>query len=210
MPLICPTITAYDLDDYNRQLSSVMALSKRIHIDIMDNIFTSVNSVNLSDLNFPKAEYKIDLHLMLSSPMEYITKLIELKPNLVIVHSEANVPWLEFCNKLHDHGILAGLSLLSETSVSSVRDIINNFDHVLIFSGFLGHFGGQADLKLLDKVTELKQYFPKIEVGWDGGINDVNINVLAQAGVDVLDVGSFISQAVNPVSAYGKLKTIIQ
>jgi pentose-5-phosphate-3-epimerase len=69
----------------------------------------------------------------------------------------------------------------------------------------LGHFGGQADTHLLTKVLRLKRLKRSLEVGWDGGINNQNVAVLAASGVDVLNAGGYIQHAENPENAYDTL-----
>ncbi|MGH7237825.1 MAG: hypothetical protein ACREGF_04790, partial [Candidatus Saccharimonadales bacterium] len=81
-------------------------------------------------------------------------------------------------------------------------------DHVLVFSGHLGNFGGHADLKLLDKVKQIKAAQPRLEIGWDGGVNDRNAAKLAEAGVQVLNAGGYLHGAKNPAEAYQKLKDL--
>jgi pentose-5-phosphate-3-epimerase len=76
---------------------------------------------------------------------------------------------------------------------------------VLIFSGNLGHFGGHANLKLLDKVTKLKELKPTLEIGWDGGVSDHNAKQLADGGVDVLNAGGYL-HGHDPAKAYATLK----
>jgi ribulose-phosphate 3-epimerase len=114
---------------------------------------------------------------------------------------------MHFAAELHKEGVKAGLSVLPETSIDSVEQIINSFDHLLIFAGHLGHFGGKADLSLLSKVAEAKEHHPELEIGWDGGVNDTNARQLAEGGVDVLNVGGFLQSADNPAGAYVKLKS---
>jgi ribulose-phosphate 3-epimerase len=75
---------------------------------------------------------------------------------------------------------------------------------VLIFSGKLGHFGGHADLDLLDKVRQLKEIKPTLEIGWDGGVNDQNAAELAHGGIDVLNAGGYL-HGKDPAAAYAKL-----
>jgi ribulose-phosphate 3-epimerase len=115
-----------------------------------------------------------------------------------------------FAARLHVEGIRAGLAILPGTSVESVEQIINSFDHLLIFSGDLGHFGGKADLSLLAKAQEAKEHHPDLEIGWDGGVNDQNAKQIADGGIDVLNVGGFIQNATNSEEAYGKLLREIQ
>jgi pentose-5-phosphate-3-epimerase len=103
-----------------------------------------------------------------------------------------------------------GLALLPETNPEHVLDELEYLDHVLIFSGNLGHFGGAADLTLLRKVDKLKRYKPSLEIGWDGGANLDTVKQLSDGGVDVINVGGFIQLSENPKSAFEQLTSLIQ
>ena len=48
---------------------------------------------------------------------------------------------------------------------------------------------------------------PDIEIGWDGGANLSNVRALAHAGIDVINVGSAITQATDPAAMYQSLLT---
>lgn len=207
MSIICPTVTAYDTHAYREQMERVEPFAGRIHIDLMDGDFAPTKSPSLSQIWLPKAT--ADIHLMYRRPMNYLEQLVELKPNLVIIHAEADVDHAHFATHLRENGIKAGLALLQDTAVDSIADLMPCFDHVLVFSGDLGHHGGTADLKLLDKVKEVKDKFPSAEISWDGGINDQNAKQLVEVGVDILNVGGFIQQAPDAEQAYKRLEKII-
>jgi len=80
----------------------------------------------------------------------------------------------------------------------------------LIFSGDLGHYGGQADLALLSKARILKRMKPQLEIGWDGGINNSNAAQLISGGVEVLNAGSFLEKAAVIGEAYASLEKTVQ
>ena len=124
---------------------------------------------------------------------------------MVIVHAEAHVHHMHFVAELHKAGIEAGLAVLPETPTENIEQIMHSFEHVLIFSGNLGHHGGVADLGLLEKVKQISLHHPEVEIGWDGGINDQNAKLLVDGGVDVLNVGGFIQSAQDPKSSYSVL-----
>jgi pentose-5-phosphate-3-epimerase len=100
--------------------------------------------------------------------------------------------------------------LLPGTEPQRIEPALKDLDHVLIFSGDLGNFGGHADLSLLEKVEFIKNKAPDIEVGWDGGINLMNVSELVTGGVDVLNVGGFIQKANDPQKAYSDLMRIVE
>ncbi len=207
MAVICPTVTAYDSDEYRAQVNRLMPFAERIHIDLMDGEFAPTQSPPLAQIWLPG--HKVcDIHLMYHNPMEYLAQLIKLRPNMVVIHNEASVHHMHFAAELHKEGIKAGLALLSDTPVEYAEQIMHSFDHVLIFSGNLGHHGGTADLELLEKVQQVRLLHPEAEIGWDGGINDQNAAQLIEAGVDVLNAGGYIQKASDPVAAYATLKAL--
>lgn len=206
MALICPTVTAYDEYEYNEQLKCLKGFASRVHIDLMDGVFAPTKSPDLNHIWWPH-ELSADIHVMYQQPMDYIDQLIALKPRLVIIHNEADVHHMDFAARLHAAGIEAGLAILRDTPVEWAYQIMHSFDHVLIFSGNLGLNGGTADLGCLDKVAKVKQHHPEAEIGWDGGINALNAALLADGGVDVLNVGGYIKNSQNPAQAFAELNS---
>lgn len=201
---ICPTILAGNVDDYRVQMERVAGFVHRVHIDLADGIFAPTKTIDLDKVWWPGG-VRADLHVMYKQPFEHLKMYVNLGPQMVIVHAEADGDFISFADALHAHGMEVGVALKPETFVDTIRPALDFIDHVLIFSGNLGHFGGHADTHLLTKALQIKQLQPRIEIGWDGGINDKNARILAAGGVDVLNVGGFIQHAADPQAAYGML-----
>jgi len=211
MSTICPTVTCQseDLQEYRTQMERVENLSDRIQVDLMDGEFAPTKSPSIDKIWFPEGK-QIDLHLMYQHPADVLNDVLELHPSMLIVHQEAHVDIATLASALRVGGIKVGLAILPETPVSDCLDELEHVDHVLIFSGVLGHFGGKADLNLLKKVNQLKKYKPSLEIGWDGGVNTDNVQELTDGGVDVLNVGGFIQEATDPKAAYQQLCNLLQ
>lgn len=208
MTVICPTVTAYDPHEYRDQMERIQPFARRVHIDLMDGRFAPTKSPGLNHVWWPD-NVSADIHLMYARPLPQLPMLVRLRPNMVIIHAEAEVDHANFAAGLHKVGIRAGLALLQDTSVESVKGIVKSFDHVLIFSGHLGYHGGQANLSLTRKIPEIRALRSDVEIGWDGGVNDQNAGRLAGADVDVLDVGGYISDAKDPALAYRDLQSAL-
>lgn len=204
---ICPTVTTDDIDIYRKQIEQSATYATRIHIDLADGVFTRKLTA-VEDVWWP-AGMRADLHIMFQEPFQHIPAILALGPQLVIVHAEADGDFFAFAREMHRHGIEAGVSILQKTPVEAIVPALEFVDHVLIFSGDLGHFGGKADLSLLDKVKQLKQLKPQLEIGWDGGANDENALALAQGGVDVINCGGYL-HGDNPAEAYQRITAIVQ
>lgn len=201
---ICPTITAENPHIYREQMERVSQFATRVHIDLSDGSLAPNRLVDLDKIWWPGG-VRADLHAMLANPFDHVELYRVLSPQLVIVHAEAKGNFGLFADTMHRHGIETGVALLPDTDVELIVPGLDMIDHVMIFSGKLGYFGGEADLGLLAKVRRLRELKPTLEIGWDGGITDRNAKELAVGGVDVLNVGGFIHRSQNPAEAYETL-----
>ncbi len=205
MTVVAPCVLAHSQADFDAQIQRVQSFAKRIHFDFVDGDLAPGTGVPLARLKLPK-HCQADLHLMYRYPTRHMRAIVALRPHLVIVHAEASGDFITFARILRKLGIKVGVALLPETPAAIIAEALRYIDHVMIFSGTLGHFGGRADLDLLVKAQALKHLKPSLEIGWDGGVNDHNAHLLAAGGVDVLNVGGFIQKASKPANAYAILK----
>lgn len=209
MAVIVPTVTAEDSHTYRSQLELVMSFADRIHLDFMDGLFTKNASLELASAWMPEGK-QVDLHLMYMRPDIYLDQILSFKPSLVIVHAEAEGDYERFAASLQKAEIQSGVALLQDTPVQLIEQSLELIDHVLIFSGNLGHFGGTVDLNLLDKARKLKELKPDLEIGWDGGVSTDNARQLIGGGIDVLNVGGAIQNSDDPEDAYNQLRNAIK
>lgn len=208
MVSICPTVTTDDPEVYKLQIEQTVSYAHRLHIDLSDGHFTN-KLVEIEDVWWPGG-VRADLHVMYRRPFDHAAALVALQPQLIIVHAEAEGDFAAFADLLHSNGIETGVAILADTPVSAIAPALHLIDHVLIFSGKLGHFGGHADLNLLAKAQELKELKPTLELGWDGGVNDRNAQALAMGGIEVLNAGGYLHGAKDPQAAYATLLTAVE
>ena len=211
MSLIVPTVTAYDMHEYRRQIELVSGFSKRIHIDLMDGIFAPTRSPELDKLWLPDG-VKCDVHLMFQHPHLQLNRVKKLDPHLVIIPAEASPASVdEFELMIKKTKIKLGIALLPETNLHDprIKKLIKRADHVLIFSGHLGFHGGIADLTLLGKIPDVLTVNSSVEIGWDGGINLKNVTELSKAGTMVLNTGAAIQGALDPLESYCALSNAV-
>jgi pentose-5-phosphate-3-epimerase len=210
MAIICPTITAETSADYKSQLEKVTSFAKRIQIDLMDGAFTMNRSVLPEEAWWPVGMHA-DLHLMFKDPLEATRTLVAHQPSLIIIHAEAKGSFRQVYELCKHKNVKIGIALLASTKPDVIKDVLAEIDHVLIFSGNLGHQGGSfADLSLLEKVDYLKDKNSQLEIGWDGGVNNRNVSELITGGVDVLNVGSYLQSAADAEKAYTDLFRIAE
>lgn len=209
MPVVCPTILAPAADEYHSQMEKIAGFAERIQIDLTDGEFATGKTIGPKDAWWP-AGIKADFHLMYKNPQPAVEVILRHRPHMIIIHAESAGNFTAIAHQLRGLDVKVGVALLPATSAAVVIPALADIDHVMIFSGSLGKFGGNANLDLLNKVREIKQNNPRIEIGWDGGINERNISQLVFGGVDVFDVGGYIQDAEDPQKAYHRLNRIAQ
>lgn len=112
-----------------------------------------------------------------------------------------------YFKKLKEAGIKTGVALVKTTFPGRVNELLAQVDHAMIFAGDLGRQGGAADMMQTEKVPLLKAVKSSLEIGWDGGANLSNVRAIAHAGVEVINVGSAITNADDPAEMYQALIT---
>jgi ribulose-phosphate 3-epimerase len=207
MPVICPSILAASEKQYHEQMEKVAHFAHRVQIDLTDGHFAEPRTIPADKVWWPVG-VKADIHIMYRDPEHAARAIAAHKPHMLIVHAEAEGDFAAFAQFCKQQEIKVGVALLQKTSAESILPALHFIDHVLIFAGHLGHYGGHADMHQMDKIKILKNHKRTLEIGWDGGINDQNISQLAFAGVDVFNVGGFIQKADNPKKAYDALERI--
>lgn len=202
--VIAPAILVENADQYKESIEKINSFAERIHIDVCDGEFAPSFTINANEAWWP-ANWHADVHAMVARPSEHVDGLIALKANLILFHAEVQEDLLPTLQKVQAAGIKAGVVLQRPTVPESVRPLIEQADHVMIFSGELGHYGGTASLMQLEKVRLVRAIKPNVEVGWDGGVNLENAFSLAQGGIDVLNVGGTIAKSADPAETYKAL-----
>jgi ribulose-phosphate 3-epimerase len=183
-----------------------------IHLDIMDGVFVPNISFGIPVVEAVKsiARKPLDVHLMITSPDNYIEAFYRAGAGNITIHMEACSDPLATVQKVRSLGIKAGVSLKPDTPVESLERVISTLDLVLIMSVNPG-FGGQTFIPATyDKVRKTRELIERsgsralIEV--DGGVDLSNAGMLYHTGVNILVAGTTIFSAADPQSMIAALK----
>lgn len=204
MAIVAPCITVETLDDYNSLVEKYAEFATHVHIDVTDGEFAPTFLLGVDQLAWP-GEWEVDIHAMVARPSEYVQKLIDLKPRTIIFHAEVEEDLIPILQKIKQADIKAGVALKKKTVPKNVAEMIEIADHVLVFSGELGYYGGKADMMQLEKVRLIRNIHPQVEIGWDGGASSDNVFSLTQGGVDVINAGGAISKAADSKAVYEQM-----
>ena len=178
-------------------------LAPRLQIDLMDGDFAPHRNIEPSRVWWPDG-VRADLHVMYRHPEMILDTLLGLHPHCIILHVESEANILQLLRTVKQQGIRAGIAILPKTNISDVAELIQVADHVLLFGGKLGE-PGNADLRVLSKVPEVRALNARVEIGWDGGANEGDVAEIAAAGIDIINVGSALQRAENPADEYRRL-----
>jgi ribulose-phosphate 3-epimerase len=204
MSVIAPAILADTPDSYKAQVERLHGFVERVHVDISDGEFAPSFTVGAAQIWWPQ-DWTVDIHAMVARPSDHLETLLNLKPNMIVFHAETQEDIVPILTRVKSMGIKAGIALLRSTVPSTVAEAIKAADHIMIFSGDLGKYGGTASLMQLEKVRLIRAIRQDVEIGWDGGVTVENAFSLAQGGVDVLNVGQTLAGADDPKTVYATL-----
>jgi len=210
---ILPSILAADFARLGEQISSVEeGGASIIHVDIMDGHFVPNISLGPPVVQSIRAvtNTKLDVHLMITDPDKFIPAFINVGANHLLVHQEA-CPHLDRTLRLiKSLGAWAGVVINPATPLSTLEDVLELVDHVLVMSVNPG-FGGQELLPhCLRKVSALHRLRAERDLQFmieiDGGVTPENLGDVVRAGCDWIVAGSSIFHTPNPGEAYRTMK----
>lgn len=183
-----------------------------IHIDVMDGKFVSDtqfnNSKEINAINII-SKYKLDIHLMVENPIEYIEQFNNMNIEYITFHLEVKKNINEIISKIKDKGYKIGLSIKPNTNIKELIPYLKNIDLILVMSVEPGKGGQEFLSNTIERINKIKELITKnnndIQIEVDGGINDKNIYQLEN--IDIAVVGSYIIKS-NDYS--NQIKKLIQ
>ncbi len=212
---VSPSLLSANFADMRPDLQMINSSeADYLHLDVMDGVFVP----NIS-FGFPvmKSVAKVctkplDVHLMIVEPDKWISQVRDLGAAIMNVHQEACTHLHSVVQRIHNAGMQAGVTINPATPVSTLVDIIEDVDLVLIMSVNPG-FGGQPFIRhSVEKVKQLRTLIDstgsKAMIEVDGGVNAATGAELASAGADILVAGSYVFGAEDPMEAIKSLKRL--
>jgi ribulose-phosphate 3-epimerase len=214
---ILPSILAADFARLGEEIEPLEAAGCRmLHVDVMDGHFVpnfTLGPPVVASLR-KVTKMTLDIHLMIADPDRYAPIFIEAGADQILVHQEACVHLDRTLRMIQSEGARAGVVINPATPVSTLDEVLDVADYVLVMSVNPG-FGGQKFIhNSLHKVRQLAArkrerglHFP-IEI--DGGIDTENVSEVVDAGVEWVVAGTSIFHTVNPRTAFEQMRSLAQ
>jgi len=212
---ILPSILAADFARLGEEIGKVeRAGASILHVDVMDGHFVPNISIGIPVVESVRkiTKMKLDVHLMITDPDLYAHQFIKAGADQVLVHQEACPHLDRTLRHIRDEGALAGVVLNPGTPISTLSEVLDLVDHVLIMSVNPG-FGGQTFIpNALKKIQALawrrKELGLNFAIEIDGGVVHDNAAEIVRAGCDWLVAGSSVFHTPDAAAAFRDLERV--
>lgn len=216
---IVPAIIAQNFEELEEKIKAVEGLCEWAQIDVMDGKFVVPRTFNVpQQLPALKTNIKLEVHLMIEDPWNFIQDWLSAGVKRILVHYEsvgyrADVDRVfeEMISMCHLAGCEFGIAINPDTPID-VLDIIRRvgfkIDTAQIMGVKPGWAGQPIKEHILEKIQGLREKYPDVKIEVDGGVNLETAPKILKAGADILVVGSAIWQAEDKKEAIEELRNI--
>ena len=178
------------------------------HIDVMDGKFVKNNTIDkmLDYTNTLKqmSNIPLDIHLMVEDLEKWIHEFSGFEPNIITFHIEAvknKEEALKIINIIKKCNCKVGIAIKPNTQIEEILEFLPYIHLLLIMTVEPGYGGQELIPSTIEKIKEIKQYCKRneleIDLQADGGINSENARILEDAGINILVIGSYITNSSN-------------
>lgn len=204
--LVAPSILSADFGNLARDVEAICEGGcDLVHVDVMDGHFVPNLTIGpvVVEAVAKVATKPLDIHLMVENNSFFVDLFAPLKPEFISFHIEEEKHSHRLIQKIRSLGIRPAITLNPHTPPEAIEFLLEDVDMVLLMSVNPG-FGGQKFISsVIEKSKRLKKLInernPECLIEVDGGVNDENVKLLEEAGVDVVVAGSFVYKHPNGI-----------
>lgn len=200
--IISPSILNVDKIDLQNELKNIENYGADwVHIDVMDGKFVPNISYSSNDVKEISNMTKLpkDVHIMIENPLKYAKEFLDSGADILTFHIEACTDEKEanmIIDLIHKYGKKAGISIKPNTASSTVMNLIEKLDLVLVMTVEPGKGGQEFMESSLIKIKEIREQANKINkdliIEVDGGINDKTAHLCVEAGTTAIVSGTYV------------------
>lgn len=188
-----PAINVYTKEEYIKRISLLKDLATLFQFDVIDGEFA--RPMNFNEPKIVKSVLKseqIDLHFMVMDIKKEIDKWLSVRPRRIIIQSEHPDDLTFFLKEIKKTGTEVGVAIAHFTPIEHIYSYVKSCDHILVLGVAPGRSGQKMAVNTLERIIFLRNKFPKLSIGVDGGVEFKDIPKLIDLGVENIVIGSAI------------------
>ena len=182
-----------------------------IHLDVMDGDFVpnlTFGPKFISDIR-KYTNKTFDVHLMINRVDKFLQDYINAGSDIITFHIEVDEDIESNLQYIKSKGLKTGLAIKPNTDWNTITPFIDLIDQALVMTVEPG-FGGQSFMNnQLLKVKEIKKLSENksltLDIGVDGGVDDITGPLCINAGANILIAGSYLFKQENLINATNEL-----
>tara|TARA_B100000405_G_scaffold119987_1_gene84035 strand:+ start:5 stop:628 length:624 start_codon:yes stop_codon:yes gene_type:complete len=205
MVSIAPSMLGADFGKMRDAAELVAPYSSYLHMDVMDGHFVPNLTMGVDLVKALNGIAPLDVHLMITDPVDFIDDFYDAGAEIISVHVEANNP-REALVKINEKNIKSGIAFNPSTPKEKIIPYLDIADMVLIMSVEPGYCGQSFHENAIDRVKYFKTNYPNKIIEVDGGVSTQNSAILSKNGADILVAGSAIFKSSDPIQTIADMK----
>ena len=147
---------------------------------------------------------------MVKHPVKYIQSFARIGAFRTIFHIESDDDAADVIREIKQFNMQPGLALNPPTPVEEIKPFLDSVDIILVMGVNPGLQGQEFMPEVLSKVRAIKEIRPEIIIEVDGGVNPDTGPSLIDAGVDILNVGSYLFKQLPVENNWEQMQKIIR
>lgn len=208
---IHPAILVNNLSNLLIQLASLTPAVNEVDIDIIDWQRTPNKTLSFSEALSARTKMRLNFDLMMSDPTPAVKMLTkDPRVNNIIINAECHNDIGGLTDLIHFYKKNAGLSINPNTPLFQISQYFKTLDLIEIYTIEPGAQGMPFLPQRLELCHEVKQLGFNGLIETDGGFKKSTWPVFKNYPIDIISVGSTISQAENPLATYQELVELVK